>query len=74
MLSGEKGRLILVAEEEPEIWLIRCGLRRDGYSVIAVADGEEALKCFAVALPVSPCAGRHAPQVRWPAGVTGDPR
>ena len=54
MLSGEKGRLILVAEEEPEICAyLEAALRRDGYSVIAVADGEEALKCFAVALPVS---------------------
>jgi two-component system, NtrC family, response regulator AtoC len=54
MLSEEKERLILVAEDEPEIrGYLEMALRCEGYSVEAVEDGEEALNCFAIGMPIS---------------------
>jgi two-component system, NtrC family, response regulator AtoC len=54
MSSEEKERLILVAEGEPEIrGYLEMALRCEGHSVEAVADGEEALNCFAIGMPIS---------------------
>jgi two-component system, NtrC family, response regulator AtoC len=54
MFSEDKERLILVAEEEPEARdYLEMALRCEGYSVEAVVDGEEALNCFAIGMPIS---------------------
>ena len=54
MLLEEKDRLILVAADDAEIrGYLEMALRCEGYGVEAVADGEEALNCFAMGMPIS---------------------
>jgi len=54
MLAEEKERLVLVAEDDAEIrGYLEMALRCEGYGVEAVADGEEALNCFAMGMPIS---------------------
>ena len=54
MAGSDNGRLILVAEDEPEVrGYLEMALRCEGYSVETAEDGEEALTFLASGMPVS---------------------
>jgi two-component system response regulator AtoC len=54
MLPDYRGRLILVAEDEPEVRnYLEMALRCEGYGVETAEDGEEALQCLESGMPIS---------------------
>jgi two-component system response regulator AtoC len=54
MLPDYKGRLILIAEDEPEVrGYLEMALRCEGYAVETAEDGEEALHCLESGMPIS---------------------
>ena len=54
IVTEDKERLILVAEDEPEVRsYLATALQCEGYTVETAEDGEEALGCFEAGMPIA---------------------